>query len=145
MATKPLFLIVDDDADDRDLLNLAYQEGSYQCDLVFAEDGREALKLLEQSPVRPSVMLVDINMPGMNGLELLQKLKSSARWKGMPVVMLTTSNNPRLIHDAYSMGANSYLVKPDNYHTLSSLWDALYGFWTNTAKLPTYAVSQGVS
>lgn len=136
MNTKPLFLVVDDDQDDRDLLGMAYRQGSYNCEIVFAESGQEALNIMENSRVQPSLLLVDINMPGMNGLELLQRIKNSEEWRVVPVVMLTTANNSKIIDTAYHMGANSYLVKPDNFQTLSNIWDSLYRFWTNTAKLP---------
>ncbi len=145
MIKKPLFLVVDDDPDDRDLLSLAYSEGSYDCDIVFAESGQQALDVLEKSMVSPALMLVDINMPGMNGLELLQKLKASERWKVLPIIMLTTANSSKVIDAAYHMGANSYLVKPDNYHKLSKIWDSLYRFWTSTAKLPHSTSQYSVS
>ncbi|MDQ1089220.1 MULTISPECIES: response regulator [unclassified Siphonobacter] len=141
MNNKPLFLVVDDDQDDRDLLGMAYNEGTYNCDLVFAESGQQALDILDKSAVQPSLLLLDINMPGMNGLELLQKLKVSERYRVMPIVILTTSSNSKTIDAAYHMGANSYLIKPDNFNKLSKVWDSLYHFWTSTAKLPISSTS----
>ncbi|PQA59993.1 two-component system response regulator [Siphonobacter curvatus] len=139
MSIKPLFIVVEDDEDDRDLLQLACQEGEYNCELVFAEDGQHALEVLQSLKTRPSVMLLDINMPKMGGLALLEKLKNSSVWKEMPIVMLTTSDNEDTIHRAYGLGANSYIVKPTNFRGLSNLWDTVYHFWTDTVQLPVQA------
>ncbi|MFT4033854.1 MAG: response regulator [Siphonobacter sp.] len=135
MIKKPLFLVVEDDEDDRELLTMACQEGPYPCDLVFAENGKKAIELLEK--INPSVILLDINMPRMNGLELLTELKSSEKWKSMPILMLTTSDSKSLILDAYDLGANSYVVKPNSYQALSKVWENVYKFWANTIQLPT--------
>ncbi len=139
MPIKPVFLVVEDDEDDRDLLQLAYQEGEYNCELIFAEDGHQAIELLQRLSIQPSIVLLDINMPRMGGLALLQKLKSSSSWKKMPVVMLSTTDHNETISQAYSMGANSYIVKPSNFHDLHQVWDSVYHFWTRTVQLPSQA------
>jgi CheY-like chemotaxis protein len=136
MPEKPIFFVVDDDDDDRDLLTLAWKEGNYPCELVFAEDGQNALEVLEQLEVKPSVMILDINMPRMDGLTLLERLKTSGKWREMPVLMLTTTDHAHTVQKAYSLGANSYIVKPNTYRDLYHLWDTVYQFWINTAQLP---------
>ncbi|MDQ1089218.1 MULTISPECIES: response regulator [unclassified Siphonobacter] len=136
MFIKPLFLIVEDDEDDRDLLKLAYEEGDYDCELVFAEDGHQAIELLQQLHTLPSIALLDINMPRMGGLDLLEKIKSSSDWRKMPVLMLSTTSRSETISQAYSMGANSYIVKPNSFRDLHKIWDAVYHFWTRTVQLP---------
>ncbi|MFT4031836.1 MAG: response regulator [Siphonobacter sp.] len=138
MENKPLYLVVEDDEDDRTLLQMACQESNIECDLLFAEDGQVALEVLEQMEVKPSVMLVDINMPRMDGITLLEKLKESDAWKSMPILMLTTTSNPETIHEAYAKGANSYLIKPNSYRELSQLWNNVHQFWMNVANLPNY-------
>ena len=139
MLIKPLFLVVEDDEDDRDLLKLAYEEGTYDCELIFAEDGQSAIELLKQLHTPPSIVLLDINMPKMGGLALLQQLKSSLDWKKMPVVMLSTTDHNDTILQAYSMGANSYIVKPNSFRDLHKVWDSVYHFWTRTVQLPSRA------
>ncbi len=139
MLIKPLFLVVEDDEDDRDLLKLAYEEGTYDCELIFAEDGQSAIELLKQLHTPPSIVLLDINMPKMGGLALLQQLKSSSDWKKMPVVMLSTTAHNDTILQAYSMGANSYIVKPNSFRDLHKVWDSVYHFWTRTVQLPSRA------
>ncbi len=136
MPVKPVFLVVEDDEDDRDFLMMACQEGAYFCDLVFAHDGTHALDLLEHHIPTPSLIILDINMPKMNGMQLLEKLKESSQWKHLPIIMLTTSQDLQMIQDAYQLGANSYLVKPYSYQKVSELFDGLYSYWIRTVQLP---------
>uniref|UniRef100_UPI003B3ACCE5 response regulator n=1 Tax=Siphonobacter sp. TaxID=1869184 RepID=UPI003B3ACCE5 len=105
-------------------------------DLVFAHDGTHALDLLENHIPTPSLIILDINMPKMNGMQLLEKLKASSRWKHLPIIMLTTSQDIQMIQDAYQLGANSYLVKPYSYQKVSELFEGLYSYWVRTVQLP---------
>lgn len=133
---KPLFLIVEDDQDDREFLTQVSQEENSPCELRFAENGAQALEWLSGTKEKPSLLMVDINLPRMNGLELLSRLKTSIEWRNIPVVVFSTCGNPDSIRKAYSLGANSYIVKPDSFEALTRVWRAFCRFWTETVQLP---------
>ncbi|MDQ1090113.1 MULTISPECIES: response regulator [unclassified Siphonobacter] len=136
--SKPLvILVVEDDEDDRELLQIAFNEGDYKGELFFANDGEHAWQLLNDGSVEPSLLLLDINMPRLNGMELLEKLKSTLRFKALPVLMFTTSSNEGMVRKAYELGANSYVVKPQNFQRLSEIWDQVYSYWTQMIQLPS--------
>ncbi len=129
-------MIVEDDEDDRELLQIAFNEGDYKGELVFANDGEHAWQLLKNGEVDPSLLLLDINMPRLNGMEFLERIKSSPEFKALPILMFTTSSNESMIRQAYELGANSYVVKPQNFQRLTEIWDQVYSYWTQMIQLP---------
>ena len=112
-----LFLLIDDDVDDSELFREALEEASKTLVLHCAENGEEALKLLKQI-AKPHIIFLDINMPRMNGWECLKKLKSTAEYKDIPVIMYSTSSHQREIDIALNMGALSFFTKPHSYREL---------------------------
>ena len=100
-----------------------------------AGDGREALDLCRQS--QPDVILLDINMPGMNGFEVLAALKAHPRLAQIPVVMLTTSSHESDVTRAYTLHASSYLVKSVNFRDFVTQIESFLEFW-RTARLTTW-------
>lgn len=133
---KPLFLIVEDDQDDRELLSQVSLEDESLCELRFAENGAQALEWLSTMPEKPSLLMIDLNLPRMNGIELLSKVKTSMEWRNIPVVVFSTCGSPDSIRKAYSLGANSYIVKPDSFQALTRVWSTFCRFWTETVQLP---------
>lgn len=115
-------LLVDNDPDDFMIFSRALDRTGHQADCCHAMDGRSALELLEGMEVLPRFIFLDINMPGMNGLEMLGIMERNPRLRDIPVVMYSTSNSPRDIEDARLLGAWYYLMKPA---TLPELVDAL--------------------
>lgn len=114
-----LILIVDDDSEDRELFQEAISEvdPSFQC--ISAKDGREALRMLNNSLVAlPDFIFLDINMPIMNGRECLMELKSSPRLRVIPVIMYSTTSDTREIRGYYTLGAHDFLIKPHNFRKL---------------------------
>jgi two-component system response regulator len=109
-------LLVDDNPDDVYLTIHAFRQNGIPNEIVVARDGTEALDLLHPTgstaPLRPIIMLLDINMPRMGGLEVLTHLRSDPRTRSLPVIMLTTSTEDNDIAKSYSRGANSYVAKP---------------------------------
>ncbi len=104
-------LIVDDSAAIRKILvRVLSQTGLTIASLHEASDGLEALKILEDNNV--SLVLSDINMPNLDGLELLSKMRASAKWKELPVVMITTEGSQAKVLEAVQMGAKGYVRKP---------------------------------
>ncbi len=127
MSDSPLFLVVEDDEDDREFLQSVVEKLDHPCQLVFAYDGQHALELL--SELTPRLIITDINMPRMNGLELLQRLRSKQKWIYTPILFLTTSQGEETVKEAYSLGANGYITKPSTQEGLHQIWDQVYRYW----------------
>jgi two-component system response regulator len=108
-------LLVEDNPDDIELTTRALRQNNIKNELVVATDGEEALRYLQPEggmPQPPLLVLLDINIPKINGLEVLRTLRSDPRTRCIPVVVLTTSNEERDIVESYQLGANSYVRKP---------------------------------
>lgn len=136
----PLILVVDDDEDDRLFVQLAFDETEIPAGRVeFATDGLKALEWLTAAPEPPALVLLDMNMPRLNGLELLKKLRESPRWRSLPVVMFTTSGEERVVERAYELGANSYVTKPDSYEEFADLLKTICHYWLTVARVPSRA------
>ena len=105
------------------------------------KDGEEALEFLykigkyKDAPT-PSLMLLDINMPKMNGFEVLEKLKTDVRHKKMPIIMLTTSEREKDIETAYNLGCNSYICKPVNFENFIDAVIKIQQYWLILCKIP---------
>ncbi|MBS1625639.1 MAG: response regulator [Bacteroidetes bacterium] len=123
MSDTFTLLLVDNDPDDFLIFSRAIERLGHSADCSHAIDGRAALELLEGMEQLPRFIFLDINMNGMNGLELLSILDRNPRLRDIPVVMYSTSSAPRDIEDARLLGAWYYLVKPP---TLPELQEALH-------------------
>jgi two-component system response regulator len=111
-------LIVDDSPKDVELTIAALAENNLANEVVVAEDGEEALdylykrgKFADQDGI-PAVILLDIKMPKMNGIEVLRHIRSDSKFMFIPVIMVTSSREERDLVESYKLGANSYVVKP---------------------------------
>lgn len=135
---KPLILIVEDDEDDRHLLQEAFAENGYRYDLCFALDGADALAQLKEMPHLPTLVLLDINMPRMNGFELLRHVRASEKLRCLPVVMFSTSGAANTVKEAYERGANSFIEKPKNFFQLGEVIDGLRRYWIDLARVPDH-------
>ena len=146
-------LVVEDSDEDFEALNRVLDRHcELQIPLRRCYDGEEALDLLyhkgdyakTEITVPPSLILLDLNMPGSNGREVLQQLKQDEQLKVIPVVVFTTSSNPKDIDTCYRYGANSYLIKPMNVQQLKSSVCLLLNYWFEVTKLPETALSATV-
>ena len=131
-----IILLVEDNADDVELTLRAFKKSRLTNQIVIKRDGQEALDYLlgEDSsgypnPL-PSVTLLDLNMPRLNGLDVLKRLRNEKRTRLMPVVILTTSDEQRDIVDSYQFGANSYIRKPVDTLEFFSAIQELEIYWT---------------
>jgi CheY-like chemotaxis protein len=122
-------LYVEDDPDHAELVLRALARATPPPAVVHHGDGESALGWLETTARRPDLILLDLRLPRLDGLELLTRLKADARFASIPVVILTTSNNPGDVSAAYEHHANSYLVKPTDYGALSRLMQDLSAYW----------------
>jgi CheY-like chemotaxis protein len=138
-------LYADDDPDDRDLMRDALDEIGLGGDLRFVEDGEEAMEYLRhegryadpRSAPEPSFLLLDLNMPRMDGREVLTAVRSDARLRTLPVIVLTTSDSEEAVRAAYDIGASSYVVKPPSFEKLVRVMRDLRHYWADVVTLPT--------
>jgi CheY-like chemotaxis protein len=131
----PLFILADDSNDDARILRMALERVGADVALESVKNGEALLKRLEQGP-RPVLLLLDINLPMLSGLEALQRLKAEPRWKGIPAVIWTTSKNPEDVRKAYSLGAASYFAKPDSFDELVEMLRVVTQYWLGHVVLP---------
>jgi len=135
-------LVVDDNEDDILLLQESLR-GVSAVNLVHsARDGEEAMAYLRRegpyaAAPRPGLVLLDINMPKMNGFEVLNKMKDDPRLRVIPVVILTTSNRDADIETAYSCGACSFVTKPVSFDRLKLMAGHFVCYWTTVVRIPT--------
>ena len=137
-------LMADDDEDDRLLALDALKEGRVLNNLYCVEDGIELREYLRRegkfadpatSP-RPSLILLDLNMPRMDGREALQHIKADPNLRSIPVVILTTSKEEEDMIRGYDLGAASYITKPVNFEGLVDLMRAIGRYWIEFVELP---------
>lgn len=111
-------LLVDDDIEDREIIQDALGDLGYQSVLHFEENGEKALKFLEDAFANntlPTMVILDLNMPRMNGTQTLRHLKNDQRFKHIPVVIYSTSLNRIERDECLALGAHSYVIKPVSY------------------------------
>jgi len=137
-------LMADDDADDRQMTKEAFEESKLANDLRFVEDGIELLDYLyrrgkfedpESSP-RPSIILLDLNMPRKDGREALKEIKSDARFRSIRVIVMTTSKLEEDIIRSYDLSAASYITKPITFGALVDVIRTLGRYWLEIVELP---------
>jgi CheY-like chemotaxis protein len=129
-------LMVEDDPKDVELALTALEEYHLANEVVVARDGQQALDYLYgrgeftgRSPENPAVMLLDLKLPKVDGLEVLQKVKSDENLKTIPVVVLTSSNEEKDMMRSYKLGVNAYVVKPVDFHEFVNAVRELGVFW----------------
>jgi len=131
--THYILLVEDNPADER-LIREAFKAVNGKVTVLSAQSGAEALALLRRE--RPNLILLDLNLPGVDGREVLEQLKGDKRLRHLPIVVLTSSAMPEDIAAAYRAGANCYMQKPIELNDLFDKIRNLYEFWTQTALLP---------
>lgn len=126
-------LYVEDNLDHAELVLRCLERFGVRDRVVHVEDGEKALAVLEavkaNTAVRPRLVLLDLRLPRVAGMEVLRQVKSTPELRDIPVIVFTTSASPRDMHDAYDNYVNSYLVKPDDLTTLSGLMTDLSTYW----------------
>ena len=116
MAIKPLVIVADDNADICELLQVGL--GRLDLDVLVATNGREAYELVISR--RPSLVLLDLVMPELSGLEVLSKLRENAEFSKLPVILITARTQDDDIERGFSLGATDYILKPFNLKDLTS-------------------------
>jgi CheY-like chemotaxis protein len=137
-------LVVDDDPDDRLLIGDAFREVALDGQVHFAEDGEDALHFLRREgkyadlagqPL-PRLVLLDLNMPRMDGRETLQALKADSILRDLPVVVLTTSRAEEDVVKTYRLGVSSFVVKPVSFDRLIACIHSIGTYWIDVVTLP---------
>ncbi|MEO5684709.1 MAG: response regulator [Chitinophagaceae bacterium] len=129
-SNHKLVYIVDDDPDDRQIILDAFMQNKYQGDYEFIESGNQLLDKLETNATDyPSLILLDLNMPGIKGLDALIEMRSKKQYRQIPVIVLTTSSLNSDRTSALAHGANCFIRKPDDFTELVSLTDAILKLW----------------
>ena len=130
-------LVADDDADDRMMISDALKESRLSNPIDFVENGEELMSYLnhEHRP-KPGLILLDLNMPKMDGREALKEIKENPRLKRIPVVVLTTSKAEEDIYRTYNLGVNSFITKPVTFESLVKIIKEIGRYWFEIVELP---------
>lgn len=128
-------LIVEDNEGDIILATEAFKEMKMENNLMFARDGEIALKMISNGSF-PDMIFLDINLPKVNGLEVLRYIKSNERLKHIPVIIFTTSNSKNDVLDSYRGYANCYITKPNCIFRFQEIIRSIEQFWFSIVELP---------
>lgn len=137
MRRSRIILLVEDNPDDLELTLRAFEKSNLVHQIVVARDGREALDYLfaeggfagRDSLLAPSVVLLDLNLPKLNGLDVLRRMRADERTRRVPVVILTSSSEEQDIVQSYDLGANSFVRKPVNFAEFLDAASRLGVYW----------------
>lgn len=135
-------LLVEDDPGDVDLTRETMEESKILANLHVVENGIEAMAFLRKEGVyadacTPDMILLDLNMPRMDGRQVLEELRQDETLKAIPVVVLTTSTSDEDIVRSYNLGANCYVAKPTGLDEFMKVVKSIENFWFTVVKLPT--------
>lgn len=143
-AKRVVLVMVDDDEDDCILVEAALKDACFNCTFRCIQDGREMMDYLQgigryENPKAapfPDLILLDLNMPKMNGRQVLKQLKTDPRFRMIPVIILTTSSDLQDVKFCYDLGANSYIIKQSSFDGLRSAIEIIKEYWLEVATLP---------
>lgn len=149
MLTKNI-LLVEDNPDDRELMKLAFAQGEIPHNLIVVSDGIKALDYLQRQADRddslassersltsmPALILLDLNLPKINGIEVLRRIRANPQTKILPVVIISSSNEPQDLIDSYINGCNSYIRKPIHFTQLQNFVKEISTYWLTVNQLP---------
>jgi CheY-like chemotaxis protein len=134
LARNKTIMLVEDNADDALMTQRAFKKSNIMNPVVWVRDGAEALehlfvKCLEKGEKLPQLILLDIHMPKVNGIEVLQKIRSDERTKWLPVVIFTSSTEERDLVESYRLGVNSYISKPIDFSLFAPVVSTIGCYW----------------
>ncbi len=145
-----VILMADDDLDDVMLVRDALKDSKCEVDFRYVEDGDEALDYLTRhgryrdhrlSP-RPSLILLDLNMPKKDGMQTLQEIRNNPEIRTIPVVVLTTSRDRELMVRIYRLGGSAFITKPTVYKDMIRAMERLCAYWFHTVSLPDGSIGK---
>jgi len=143
MKPPPTILLVEDDPRDAELTLNALASTDPAPEVIHVYDGAEALDFLYQRGAyaardarRPAVMLLDLKMPRVDGMEVLRQVKGDPHLRALPIVILTSSREERDVRETYALGANAYVVKPVRFQSFLEAIKSVGAFWTELNEPP---------
>jgi CheY-like chemotaxis protein len=124
-------IIIEDDEDDRDFFKSAFEALNCANKIIYLEDGESALAYLMKEPIKPFLILSDINMPKLNGIELKARIQTNEnlKLKCIPYLFFTTSANQQHVIDAYSKSVQGFFIKPSSIEKLTSIIKKIIEYW----------------
>ena len=136
-------IIIEDDEDDQFFLTDVFKELNYSNEVLFFADGLSALEFLTSGDKKPFLILSEINLPKLSGLELRNKLKENAdiHLKCIPYLFFTTAGNHRAVIDAYSTSIQGFFTKPNSYDEIKEQIKVIMDYWKHCSA-PNYFVSE---
>ena len=141
-------LLVEDNPDDRELMKLAFAQGEIPHNLIVVSDGIEALAYLHSPELSaesessfdltamPALVILDLNLPKISGIEILRRIRAEPRTRLLPVVIISSSNEPQDLIDSYINGCNSYIRKPIHFTQLQKFVKEISTYWLTVNQLP---------
>jgi CheY-like chemotaxis protein len=138
-ATHRLLIIEDSNEDFEAFCRIIDQVSQTSLDIHRCVDGDEALNFLHQTSHHPDLIILDLNLPGTDGREILVIIKTTKSLKTIPIVVLSTSSNPKDIEACYQSGVNSYMLKPMNINHLKDAFRTMLDYWFKAIILPNSA------
>jgi CheY-like chemotaxis protein len=140
-AERIRILLVEDNPGDARLAREALRDSAINSELMVLDDGFEVMAFLHRQgayagAARPHLILLDLNLPGIRGTELLQEIKSHPELRRIPVIVLTTSTAQQDIDASYDLYANCYVIKPLDMMTFAQVLRQIENFWFNVVALP---------
>jgi two-component system response regulator len=144
MKAVHAILLVEDNPADIKITQRALKESASIAELIVVRDGQEAVDyLLRQGAYAgqgawrcPDLILLDLNLPRLNGREVLERIRATPALRSVPVVVLTTSSRAEDVQDVYDAGANTYIEKPPDFHRFVEILQTIQRYWLDTALLP---------
>ncbi len=139
MSTIPVILLVEDNEDDYEATVRSLKKNHFLNPIHWCRSGREALEFLKtatETGALPDLILLDLNMPGIDGRQVLTAIKGDAALKHIPVIILTTSNDARDVDHCYNIGASTYIQKPVSFEGLTEAIRTMKDYWFGIALLP---------
>ena len=147
MTRECILMMADDDPDDREFVREAFEESGFRGEFRYVEDGAALLDYLAlatevdrrgANPL-PDLVLLDLNMPRVDGYEALKRIKSDERLRRIPIVVLSTTESQADIERTYDEGVNSFITKPSSFPELVEMAARLKTYWLELVKLPSEA------
>jgi CheY-like chemotaxis protein len=131
MNKKGAIIIVEDDTDDQEMFSKVFKALDYKNEILFFNDGQEALTYLTAKTTEPFIVFSDMNMPKLNGMELRKQIHENEdiRLKTIPYLFFTTSAEQEAVIDAYSKSIQGFFVKPSSFHDLKSMVKIIVEYW----------------
>ncbi len=128
-------IVIEDDADDREILKEVFETLNYPNEVIFFEEGQTALDFLTRTDILPFLIISDINMPKLDGFELRRKLKTDAalQVKCIPYLFFSTAMNQRAVIDAYSLSVQGFFIKQHSIAEMEKTISSIMEYWTRCA------------